>query len=196
MVDVLNTEYGEIEIKDLDWHRGLIPLPSGTMTIDYKKVKELAQKYGLDEKLDLVDAFLEYCGINIYSMDFGSSYVEFLYPGSPGLGYNFHVKWIDPEIRNSDIEEFSEDLSPEDRRFLLRKRDDIEKFLESINDIYGEMLDYVEEYVQSLEEEARYGDSYEEDDEPDFDEDDESGIDEVYEPELDEGDEPEFDEDD
>jgi len=210
MVDVLDTKYGEVEIKEVDWHRGMIPLPSGTMIIDDKVVQKIAREYGLDKKLDLVEEFLEYCGINIYSMDFSSSYTEFLHPGSPDLGYNFHVDWIDTEIEDSDIEDFSEDLSPEDKRFLLQKKEDIEGFLDSINDIYDKMLDYVDSYVQSLEEEARYGDSeegddeleeydepeFDEDTEPDFDEDDESGLDEVYEPELDEGDEPEFDEDD
>ncbi len=161
MVETLNTKYGEIEIRKVNWHRGLIPLPRGTMMIDSKVVQRVAREYGLDKKWNLVEGFLEYCGIDLYSIDFSTSYNEFLYPGSPGLAYNFHVDWIDTTIEDSDIEEFVEDESPENASFLLRKKEDIEKFLESIDEIYGTMLSYVESYIQSLEEESYHSDSEE-----------------------------------
>ncbi len=173
MDEILNTRYGEIEIKDVRWHRGMIPLPRGTMLIDDKVVKKIAKEYGLDKHWELVGEFLDYLGINIYSMDFSSSYTEFLYPGSPGLGYNFHARWIDSTIDDEDLEEFSEYVSPAEKEFLLQKKEDIEGFLDRINGIYDKMLDYVDSYVQSLQEEASYSEDDEFEDSDEFEDEDE-----------------------
>jgi hypothetical protein len=168
MDEILNTRYGEIEIKDVRWHRGGIPLPKGTMLIDNKVVKKIAKEYGLDKHWDLVGELLDYLDIDIYSMDFSSSYTEFLYPGSPDLGYNFHARWIDSTISDSDLEDFLKYVSPAEKEFLLKKREDIERFLDSINDIYDKMLDYVDSYVQSLQEEASYSEEDEFEDSDEF----------------------------
>jgi len=153
MIDVINTRYGDIAIEDVVWHRGIIPLPRGTMEVSDKVVEKLAKAYGLDKKWDLVREFLEYCNIFIYSVDFSTSYTEFLYPGGPDLGFNCVVDWVEESISDDDIEDFSQYVSSRDRKFLKENKKNIEDFLEGINDIYYKMLGYLDDYIESLKEE-------------------------------------------
>jgi hypothetical protein len=154
VVDTINTRYGEIEIEAVDWHRGLFPLPKGSMYISDEMVKKIARKYGLDKKWELVSEFLNYCNINIYSVEFSSSYTEFLYPGSPSYGFNVHVAWIEDSIEDGYLEEFVEYVSRKDKAFLIKNKENIEKFLDSINDVYYWMLCDLYSYVEDLKKEA------------------------------------------
>jgi hypothetical protein len=159
MLDVIKTQYGEVEIEAVEWHRGLIPLPKGTMLIDDKVVDKIAKKHKLNKKMDLVWELLDYCRINVWAVDFSSSYIEFLYPGSPNYGFNFHVDYVDESIEDCDLEDFVGYLSKEeDKEFLLKNKENIEAFLSDINDVYYQMLDDVIAYIEDLKE-----DVYEED---------------------------------
>jgi hypothetical protein len=162
---IVNTKYGDVEIENIAWHRGVFPLPSGRMRIDDKIVTKIAKRYGLDGRWKLVEEFLNYCGIYIYSVEFSSSYIEFLFPKSGDYGFNLNVEWLNDKIEDSDLEDFVEDESEENREFLMQKKEDIERFLDNLNDIYYLMTDSIYTYINDLKEEVEAEEVYEYEDE-------------------------------
>ena len=66
----------DISIKSVDYHRGEIPLPSGTITCSEEIYKDFMKETGLNqEEAEAFDTFYE--NILTYPHKFGSAYIEF-----------------------------------------------------------------------------------------------------------------------
>ena len=77
-----------VEIEYFDWHRGLIPLPKGVIYLKDAAVHRAAKLAGVS-RCKYVKVVLDDWGWFFDDgFEFGSAYIEFLYPGSPGYGLN------------------------------------------------------------------------------------------------------------
>lgn len=155
----LETEHTEIMIKNWDWHRGSIFLPSGVINLKNIPIDNILEKVKVDKNM-LLD-FFDY--MEIYGKrKFGSSYVEFLYPGSPDYGQHVHIKWFN--FKYDDIECFLIDYEDWNKTKIENKEEVIEE-LAKLEDILNNYLveaekkiyDYIEEiqnesYVEVIEE--------------------------------------------
>ncbi len=66
----------DISIKSVDYHRGEIPIPSGTITCSEEIYKDFMKETGLNqEEAEAFDTFYE--NILTYPHKFGSAYIEF-----------------------------------------------------------------------------------------------------------------------
>lgn len=139
----------KIQVQDIDYHRGIDPVIRGYAFLDVqeffdraKKTRKFMEKYGLyvedlqrllfEERYDREGYEMEFNRIRV-----STSSIEFLYPGSPPMGYNIHVeypiidtyyiddiikKWFEDDLSQKEIKKLStyvkRHIAPETEKIL------------------------------------------------------------------------------
>ncbi|PYB68548.1 hypothetical protein DMB44_04230 [Thermoplasma sp. Kam2015] len=86
------------------WHRGTIALPYGKISVSTYELGEfvdLNKSKSTYLAWETLDRILE----DHTDKKFGSSYIEFLYPGSPGYGFNITLPYIDYDYTEKDFKD-------------------------------------------------------------------------------------------
>ena len=140
-------EDGTIEITEVTYHRGTIPVIQGMVHLDWYKIQgEL--KMGQKES-ELLEWYYDY---NLWYRNFTSSYTEFLYRGSPDLGYNLEIDY--PEIPT--VDELKEELEYLHDKTFLGKEELLANRLvylaEKINEYYYQAEKVIYEMKEQYEE--------------------------------------------
>ena len=83
-------EDGVVEVTDIKYHRGIIPIFKGKISLSWQNVqRELKMT---KEESELLEWYYDY---NLWDRNFTSSYTEFLYRGGPDLGYNLEIDYLE-----------------------------------------------------------------------------------------------------
>ena len=94
---LVEVEIGRVKAYvNYNWHRDMTALPYGRIEFDYYTLgKELKFKEGnsTDILWDAWDRTLEKIRGEHGYLKFGSSYIEFLYPGSDGYGFHLYLPY-------------------------------------------------------------------------------------------------------
>jgi len=83
-------EYGIIEVADIKYHRGIIPIFKGRVSLSWQKIQRKLKI--THEEFELLEWWYNY---NLWDRDFTSNYIEFLFPKSPDLGYNLAINYLE-----------------------------------------------------------------------------------------------------
>ena len=155
---VKSFEYGPAYVEmHFDWHRGVIALPYGNVSFSGWTIEPfLKMRKGPSTEIAW-EAFDRLFSDGKIPRKFGSSYTEFLYPGSPGYGFNLDMPYVDDDAyTEGDFKlDYSDDYS---RGVVKRGYLKFRKIVEAYNDVLYEVekliidiTKYVEAWV--LEEE-------------------------------------------
>jgi len=139
-------EDGTIEITEVAYHRGTIPVIQGMVHLDWYKIQgEL--KMGQKES-ELLEWYYDY---NLWDRNFTSCYIEYLSPGSPDLGFNLMLDY--PEIPS--IDELKEDLEYLHEKAILGREEIIANrlvyLIKQINEYYYKAEEAIYEIKRQLE---------------------------------------------
>jgi hypothetical protein len=144
----IKTKYTLIEIEELDYHRGLIPLFSGRITV-YSDAYTLKGKQTKAKKL-AYDAFTSYEDQRLRRYDyynrFGMAYTEFLYPGSPDLGLSVDITYANIP----DFEDFKHDY---EKYYDTKTIRTAYKYLTELYDQYNDALYEAEQAIRKYQKE-------------------------------------------
>ena len=107
-------KYGVIEITDIEYHRGTIPVFQGRVCLSWEKIQRKLKI--TREENELLEWW--YDG-NTWDRNFTSCYIEFLSPNSPDLGYNLAIDY--PEIPT--VDELKEEIEYLHEKTLLGRKE-------------------------------------------------------------------------
>ena len=83
-------KYGVIEVTDIEYHRGIIPVFQGRVCLSWQKIQRKLKMARVEN--ELLEWWYNY---NLWDRDFTSSYIEFLSPKSLDLGYNLAINYLE-----------------------------------------------------------------------------------------------------
>ena len=83
-------KYGVIEITDIEYHRGIIPVFQGRVCLSWQEIQRKLKMARVEN--ELLEWWYNY---NVWDRDFTSSYIEFLSPKSLDLGYNLIIDYLE-----------------------------------------------------------------------------------------------------
>lgn len=140
---------------DADWHRGMICLPKGEIFLQYYHIDKMVKLQKSKSTAIAWDAFenmLENRLKTDYTLRFFSSYTEFLYPGSNGMGfclempYSGSLRYSWQDFKDDYLSHYSYDMV----RTAYRK---YEKICEAYDNLMSEIEDYIKEIKTEWEDE-------------------------------------------
>ena len=169
-----NDLVGYIEVKDIDYHRGTIPVFRGKLYLDseyvwdfVKKARKPTWKKIFGEKADdEMHTFLDYLQPN-EKRRFAVHYVEFLYPGSGGLGLNVDIDYprehFSEEIQLYLEEVYGEELEGVDEETIEHLIEEFRDLEDKYLDLYVILADGLREIYKIYEAELEaYDEDYDE----------------------------------
>lgn len=167
IIDELKFDYGHIKIKNIEYHRGIIPLPRGTICLEtfpnpeqiFNVLHDFFKEIGIPgmfSEQDCIDWLLYFLDVDVDCVKFYTSYTEFLYPGSSDVGYNLEIDYVE-NAETEDIEEWINKLfediikKVESRKFsgfILKKLksflNDERKYFKFVDRLYDAANSYIE----------------------------------------------------
>ena len=139
-------KYGVIEITNIEYHRGTIPVFKGRVSLSWQEIRRKLRM--THEEDELLEWWYDY---NVWYRDFASSYTEFLFPQSPDLGYNLIIDYL--EIPS--IDELKEDLEYLHEKVILGREEIIANrlvlLIKQINEYYFKAEKAIYEIKRQLE---------------------------------------------
>ena len=128
------------------WHRGVIPVPSGTITIGWYELEKklnLRKCASTDLAWEIWDKTLTEIKSRRDGVKFGGSYNEFLYPRGPSLGLNIDMPW------SSECRYSMEDIILDYKQYFPRNvLVNAQRKYEKIAEAYDNMLVVIEKFVE------------------------------------------------
>jgi hypothetical protein len=149
-----NVNENTIEV-EFEWHRGVIPVPVGTITIGWYylgKKLNFRKSVSTDLAWEIWDRTLnEIMGLH-NGLKFGGSYTEFLYPNSPSLGLNIHMPWSS-EYRYSIDDIILDYRQYYPRNVLIIAERKYKRIAETYDNALAEIKKFVEDKIPEIMEE-------------------------------------------
>ena len=105
---------GVIEITDIEYHRGTIPIFQGRVCLSWQKIQRKLKI--TREENELLEWYYDY---NLWYRNFTSSYTEFLYRGGPDLGYNLEIDYLEVPT----VDELKEEIEYLHEKALLGREE-------------------------------------------------------------------------
>jgi len=143
-------KYGVIEVTDIEYHRGIIPVFQGRVCLSWQKIQRKLKMARVEN--ELLEWWYNY---NLWDRDFTSSYIEFLSPKSLDLGYNLTIDYL--EIPT--VEELKENIEYlHDETFLGKEEllaNRLVYLIKQINEYYYQAEKKIYKLEEELEEESK-----------------------------------------
>ena len=149
-----NVNGNTIEV-EFEWHRGVIPVPAGTITIswyDLGKKLNFRKSVSTDLAWEIWDRTLSEIIGHHNGLKFGGSYIEFLYPNSPPLGLNIHMPWSS-KYRYSIDDIILDYRQYYPRNVLISAERKYKRIAETYDNTLAEIEKFVEDKIPEIMEE-------------------------------------------
>ena len=141
---------GVIEITDIEYHRGTIPVFQGRVWLSWQKIQRKLKI--TREENEILEWW--YDG-NTWDRDFASSYTEFLYRGGSDLGYNLEIDYLEVPT----VDELKEEIEYlHDKTFLGKEEllaNRLVYLIKQINEYYYQAEKKIYKLEEELEEESK-----------------------------------------
>lgn len=148
----VSLEYGPFSTEvRFDWHRGIIALPKGEISISTYELGKILKLRNC-KSTDLAWSIFDDVMYEHAEKRFGSSYTEFLHPGSPGYGFSISMPYLEENYCSEDDAKdyYGGDFGKTVIRDGYRK---YRKIVEAYNNLMSELEKEIEVITRNVQEE-------------------------------------------
>ena len=152
-----NVNESTIEI-EFEWHRGVIPVPSGTININWRGLEKelnLTKSISTDLAWEIWDETITEIKSRRDGLKFSGSYNEFLYPRGPSLGLNIYMPWSS-EYRYSMEDTMLNFKGHHSKSVLVNAQRKYEKIAEAYDNMLAVIEKFVEDKIPEIMEEQEH----------------------------------------